>query len=98
MAIGDWGQGVPSQQDVAFAMAEWAVARSPDFIVTCGDNIYPWGIHSVDDIQWKWKWYDVYYNDSIKNLDWYVTVGNHDYGESMGELLHRLLQVFNILS
>lgn len=89
MAIGDWGQGVPSQQDVAWAMAEWAEQQHIDFIVTAGDNFYPKGIHSVDDIQWTWKWYNVYYNDSIKDMDWYVTVGNHDYGDSDGTLLEQ---------
>jgi metallophosphoesterase superfamily enzyme len=87
MAIGDWGQLFPQQEEVAWAMAEWAEDNDPEFIVALGDNFYPNGVHGVNDPQWDLKWYNIYYNDSIKDLPWYITVGNHDYGDSYGTYL-----------
>ena len=65
-------------------MASWAEVHKPQFIVSTGDNFYPSGVRSTDDPQWNNKWVEVYNNDSIKDLPWYISVGNHDYGNGRG--------------
>ena len=85
ITIGDWGEILLQAQDrVAAAMATWAEANNPAFIITTGDNIYPKGLRSPDDPQMIRKWYDVYRNESLVILDWYVSLGNHDYGDLDG--------------
>ncbi|CAD5118417.1 DgyrCDS7127 [Dimorphilus gyrociliatus] len=89
IALGDWGvdnQAVPIK--VAEAMAKYASENPVDFIVTSGDNFYPDGVNSEDDFQFDYKWRDVYNQQSIKDLTWYITVGNHDYGNSGSGVEH----------
>ena len=51
IVLGDWGVGIDSQKDVAAGMADYTVDNDPKFILTTGDNIYPEGILTVDDVQ-----------------------------------------------
>jgi hypothetical protein len=86
IVLGDWGERLlPGQDQVAAGMANWSTVHNPDWIVTTGDNIYPKGLFSWDDPQMDIKWREVYYQDSICNLTWYVCVGNHDFGEGGNE-------------
>lgn len=87
IVLGDWGERLLRGQDwVAAAMAEWAEENDPAFIVTTGDNIYPRGLRSPVDPQMDRKWRNVYHNySSLADLPWYVSLGNHDYGEWVGE-------------
>lgn len=84
IAIGDWGDEVKDQLPVAYAMARWADVNQPEFIISTGDNFYPDGVRSVTDPKWAINWVDVYNNDSLVNLPWYISVGNHDYGNDKG--------------
>lgn len=44
IALGDWGDtALPGQAQVAQAMDDWAALNDPRFIVSTGDNFYPWG-------------------------------------------------------
>ena len=44
IALGDWGEFLlPGQTEVALAMDVWAADHQPEFVVTTGDNFYPWG-------------------------------------------------------
>ncbi|CAH1794614.1 unnamed protein product [Owenia fusiformis] len=82
-AIGDWGVADINQDNVAEAMSNHAQANGPiDFIVSTGDNFYPDGVWSADDEQFTTKWRDIYNLPGISDLTWYITVGNHDYGQS----------------
>lgn len=47
-----------------------------------GDNFYnPNGVFGVEDPSWETHWANVYQKKSyLKNLKWYGTIGNHDYG------------------
>ncbi len=85
MVLGDWGDtALPGQQQVAYAMASWAAANNPQFIISTGDNFYPSGVRSTTDPQWTNKWVNVYNNDTLVDLPWYISVGNHDYGNDKG--------------
>lgn len=50
------------------------------FVMSAGDNIYPEGVTSESDEQFDTKWKDVYTHPAIANLDWFLTLGNHDHG------------------
>lgn len=76
--IGDWGAGGTFQKKVAEAMVTQAQKRKPSYIISTGDNIYPDGVHSADDIQWKTKFEMMYNHESIA-VPWYAVLGNHDY-------------------
>lgn len=87
IVLGDWGElKLRRQAWVAAGMAAWAEENDPAFIITTGDNIYPKGLRTPDDVQMDYKWRDVYHNyTSLVDLRWYVSLGNHDYGDWEGE-------------
>lgn len=80
MVIGDWGmQGAPTQRHVAEQMDSLAAKNGIDFIVSTGDNFYPFGVRNVTDPLWQRNFEAVYSLPHIKDIPWYVTLGNHDY-------------------
>lgn len=77
--IGDWGRrGKYAQKDVAAAMDKCAGEFKPEFIVSTGDNFYVIGVKNVNDRLFKKSYEHIYTGKNIKNLDWYITLGNHD--------------------
>ena len=76
--IGDWGAGGIFQKRVAEAMVTQAQKHKPSYIISTGDNIYPDGVESADDTQWKTKFEMMYNHESIA-VPWYAVLGNHDY-------------------
>jgi len=81
LAVGDFGTGGPEQKDVAASMAKKAEAEPVTFIVSTGDNICESGVSSVTDPQWKEKFEDVYFQQSLQ-VPFYAVLGNHDYHSS----------------
>lgn len=80
LVIGAWGRyGTPQQKIVAQAMANAAIEKPCDFIISVGDNFYNSGVTSIDDPHWQKSFEDVYSAPSLQK-DWYVALGNHDYG------------------
>ncbi|MBF8269743.1 MAG: acid phosphatase [Gammaproteobacteria bacterium] len=88
IVIGDWGmQGDATQVKIAQQMEQVAATHTIDFIVTTGDNFYPFGVKSVDDPAWQKNYEAVYALPHLKDIPWYVTLGNHDYfGEFQAEI------------
>lgn len=78
LVVGDWGTGGKLQRQVAGSMERKADAKAPQFILSTGDNIYPDGVDSPDDTQWKTKFEDIYTGKSLQ-IPWYAVLGNHDY-------------------
>jgi tartrate-resistant acid phosphatase type 5 len=78
LVIGDMGTGRSDQRNVAASMAKRAAREPVSFILTVGDNIYPAGVESVDDSQWRTKFEDVYSQEALQ-IPFYATLGNHDY-------------------
>lgn len=76
-------------------MDGYASDNQIDFIVTAGDNFYPRGVNSGDDYQFEYKWRDVYNQESVKDLTWYITVGNHDYGRDGSGVEHNQITFGN---
>ncbi len=80
IVIGDWGDYGKSQQvAVAKAMNAWAGQNQVDFITTTGDNIYDKGVTDILDPLWQQAFENIYQLPNIKDLNWYITLGNHDY-------------------
>lgn len=75
LAWGDAGHGNPGQY--ATARAAERVCEDPgcDFVLMLGDNVYPDGLHGVDDPQIHEKFEAPYANLTVP---FYVALGNHD--------------------
>ena len=83
MVIGDWGYNSKRQKQVAEAMNHWAEHNHAGFVITTGDNFYPYGVTSSSDRKFNSLWKKIYHHRHLHNLTWYVTLGNHDYGEHL---------------
>jgi hypothetical protein len=80
--IGDWGRhGQFYQKKVAYQLGNAVVGTDASFIVSTGDNFYPEGVQSVQDPSWETSFENVY-NHHSTYIDWYVVLGNHDYGSN----------------
>lgn len=73
--IGDSGKKSSGQALVAKALLE----ENCDQIRHTGDIIYPDGIKSADDPEFKSRFYDYYKPIMDKGVPFYMSVGNHDY-------------------
>jgi tartrate-resistant acid phosphatase type 5 len=81
--IGDFGYyGKGNQMLTAKSLGNFCAKNKCDFILSTGDNFYPAGVNSVNDVHWKQSFEDVYNHDSIKNLKWYSILGNRDYRQN----------------
>ena len=78
VALGDTGEGNRAQYDVASAFNMVCLVQGCDFVMLLGDNFYDDGVSSVDDPQFRTKFEDPY---ATVQLPFYVTLGNHDFGE-----------------
>ncbi len=80
IVFGDWGRnGEDNQKKVAKEMGVVAKKFKPEFIISTGDNFYPDGVRSTRDHSWLASYEDIYTAHSLQT-DWYVVLGNHDYG------------------
>ena len=80
-AFGDGGTGGPDQYRVAAAVEKKCAASGCDFGVLLGDNVYPDGVTSVDDPQWKSKFEEPYAGLLARGIPFYAVLGNHDYAD-----------------
>jgi len=79
VAIGDWGSGHTDQEEVAASIGEFCLLNRCDFVISTGDNFYHDGVESPIDEKFDTRWKDMYSHPSIAELNWYLTVGNHDH-------------------
>jgi hypothetical protein len=79
LVLGDWGRnGENYQNEVALGMAKAAHDLQADFIVSTGDNFYPYGVQSTQDYHWIASFENIYKAQSL-HVRWYPVLGNHDY-------------------
>lgn len=76
IAMGDGGEGNDSQYAVAAIVEQVCAERGCEFALYLGDNFYDTGVTSSMDIQFIDK-FEMPYADL--DLQFYVTLGNHDY-------------------
>jgi len=81
-AIGDWGrEGKYLQKETADMMGKYADENPVKFVVSTGDNFYETGIKTINDSLVKRSFDDIYTSKSLQ-VPWYITLGNHDYGDN----------------
>jgi predicted phosphodiesterase len=79
VAIGDTGQGNKKADKVGKTIARVCEERGCDFVIHLGDIVYPNGVESGSDSDWKKK-FEKPFADVI-GVPWYFIMGNHDYGD-----------------
>ena len=77
----DTGSGHRDQYKVSNSITQLIQKYPINSVLLLGDNIYEEGVESVNDPQFKEKFEDPYQN--IKNIPFYLCLGNHDYGNSV---------------
>ena len=78
--LGDMGTGDNNQMRVAKSLKKIIDRDDLQFVCGLGDNIYDCGVLSIDDIQFKNK-FEKPYQKIDNKIKFYMTLGNHDYGE-----------------
>lgn len=76
--MADWGFGGEHQQQVGQALAAQARIVPFDFVITAGDNFYPYGVESPADPQWEQKFEAVYAGPELA-IPFFAALGNHDH-------------------
>lgn len=80
ISLGDQGTGNFRQWQVAQSMKNLAAKNDLDFVMLLGDNFYRYGIESIEDPQWLYKFENMYRSDELNQTPFYAVLGNHDYG------------------
>jgi len=78
--MGDMGTGDDNQLRVAKSLKKLIDLENLQFVTGLGDNIYDCGATTVDDIQFVNK-FEKPYSKIDNKIKFYMTLGNHDYGE-----------------
>lgn len=78
--MGDMGTGDDNQLRVAKSLKKLIDLENLQFVTGLGDNIYDCGATTVDDIQFVNK-FEKPYSKIDDKIKFYMTLGNHDYGE-----------------
>ena len=78
--LGDMGTGDDNQLRVAKSLKKLIDLENLQFVTGLGDNIYDCGATTVDDIQFVNK-FEKPYSKIDNKIKFYMTLGNHDYGE-----------------
>ena len=83
IALGDWGGSSKppyktiEQELVSDQMSNYSKNHDVAFVLSLGDNFYPFGItKGQENIRFKRSFEDVYLKNSFKNIPWYVIAGN----------------------
>jgi tartrate-resistant acid phosphatase type 5 len=66
-------------------MQIYSETNNVSFILSLGDNFYPSGVSSVDDIRFEKTYRNVYLKNEMKNIPWYIILGNHDHRYNKGK-------------
>jgi 3',5'-cyclic AMP phosphodiesterase CpdA len=70
--------GYYDQKTIAEAMGNWAVDNDLEFVAAAGDVHHFNGVASVNDPLWMTNFEMIYSHPELM-LDWYATLGNHEY-------------------
>mgnify|MGYP003662792985 FL=1 len=88
--MGDQGTGNLRQWQVADAMEQQADHDPVQGVLLLGDNFYRYGVASVTDWQWRYK-FEHAYKGSLSAVPFFATLGNHDYyGNELAQINYDL--------
>lgn len=79
-------EGCFNQKVIANTMGEMARYIKPRCVIATGDTHHGKGVKSVDDPHWQSNYEAVYTHPKLQ-IDWYVTLGNHEYQSSPNALI-----------
>lgn len=88
-AIGDWGRrGSFHQNGTARALAS-VIPGDTAMVISVGDNFYDRGVKSVMDSHFVESFQRVYSHPKLRNVPWYLALGNHDHhGSTRAQILY----------
>lgn len=90
LMVGDQGVGNLRQWQVAAAMEQVAQTQVVNGVFLLGDNFYSHGVASPEDLQWRYKFENVY-TGALAQTPFFATLGNHDYyGNAMAQVTYDL--------
>jgi tartrate-resistant acid phosphatase type 5 len=72
--------GVDQQPSPAFTSNDVGDFNGVDFVVSTGDNMYEDGVKDEFDHKFMTHFEQVYALPFLKNLTWFISLGNHDHG------------------
>ena len=73
-AISDFGYPSPEVKRVSEAMNLYSeIYGQPRFILGLGDNFYPSGVDSIDDIQFISSWENIFLKFNNLRVPWYIS-------------------------
>ncbi|XP_039254220.2 tartrate-resistant acid phosphatase type 5-like [Styela clava] len=85
IVMGDWG-GLPVvpyyspfEKATASAMAQVARYNDSRYIFALGDNFYYDGVTNVSDPRFQTTFENVFSQQSLMDIDWFLVAGNHDH-------------------
>jgi len=52
---------------------------APRYIISGGDNFHSAAAMTATDTVWRWNFEQFFKTGAIKEMDWYLALGNHDY-------------------
>jgi hypothetical protein len=87
--VGDFGdpetkENIDHMTDIMDHLAE---TQEYDFIASVGDNLYPNGIESMDDLKSVDSVMEFFQKSNTKDIPMYLTLGNHDcYADYQNEI------------
>jgi hypothetical protein len=103
LSVGDWGGSTKSEKAqvamVSDSMAQFALLHpTTQFVVSVGDNFYPYGVLSASDPRWNDGFLSVFGAPSLSPLKWFGVLGNHDYAyKPAAQVEYTLRSVFVLL-
>lgn len=90
LSVGDWGGATlggsyqTNVNNIAMAMEEYKEENGSEFVLNTGDNFYYCGIQNTSDSQITTDYTNIF---SGLGIDWYNSLGNHDYGYNVSAQL-----------
>ncbi|XP_034028534.1 tartrate-resistant acid phosphatase type 5b [Thalassophryne amazonica] len=85
VVFADWG-GIPfppyyTAHEEAIAAEADGLARTlgVDFVLSLGDHFYTTGVQNVDDPRFKETFENIFWQQSLQDIPWYLVGGNHDH-------------------
>lgn len=95
IVMGDWGglpvvpYYTPFEKATATAMAEAVKTHNSQYVFALGDNFYYNGVTDEHDPRFKTTFENIFHQQSLLDIDWYLVAGNHDHnGNVTGQIAY----------
>lgn len=79
LAVGRQGYGTATTARVAAAMEKTAAEKPTHGVFYLGDNFFPMGPRTTDDVAWRLNFEYLYNGPHLRGLPFFAVMGNHDH-------------------